>query len=195
MTMHSTVDPLEKEPSWNFRLAEMKEALALCDRLLVHSIADMNRLKDLGLTANVALFPHGVINYSAASVTRQQQSLPLIASYGFCLPHKGLMELVESVHRLKQAGKPVRLRLVNAEYPVGESRDLVAELKAAAQRLGVTDLIDMHNDFLPDAESLRLLSEADLLIFAYQNTGESASGAVRYGMATQKPVAVTPGDI
>ncbi|MGE9627141.1 hypothetical protein, partial [Escherichia coli] len=69
MTMHSTVDPLEKEPSWNFRLAEMKEALALCDRLLVHSIADMNRLKDLGLTANVALFPHGVINYSAASVT------------------------------------------------------------------------------------------------------------------------------
>ncbi|EKS8785194.1 glycosyltransferase [Escherichia coli] len=192
MTMHSTVDPLEKEPSWNFRLAEMKEALALCDRLLVHSIADMNRLKDLGLTANVALFPHGVINYSAASVTRQQQSLPLIASYGFCLPHKGLMELVESVHRLKQAGKPVRLRLVNAEYPVGESRDLVAELKAAAQRLGVTDLIEMHNDFLPDAESLRLLSEADLLIFAYQNTGESASGAVRYGMATQKPVAVTP---
>ncbi len=165
MTMHSTVDPLEKEPSWNFRLAEMKEALALCDRLLVHSIADMNRLKDLGLTANVALFPHGVINYSAASVTRQQQSLPLIASYGFCLPHKGLMELVESVHRLKQAGKPVRLRLVNAEYPVGESRDLVAELKAAAQRLGVTDLIEMHNDFLPDAESLRLLSEADLLIF------------------------------
>ena len=95
------------------------------------------------------------------------------------------MELVESVHRLKQAGKPVRLRLVNAEYPVGESRDLVAELKAAAQRLGVTDLIEMHNDFLPDAESLRLLSEADLLIFAYQNTGESASGAVRYGMATQ----------
>ncbi|MFW8079807.1 hypothetical protein ACOIFA_30210, partial [Klebsiella pneumoniae] len=96
MTMHSTVDPLEKEPTWNFRLAEMADALALCDRLLVHSIADMNRLKDLGLTDNVALFPHGVINYAAGSAARQQQALPLIASYGFCLPHKGLMELVES---------------------------------------------------------------------------------------------------
>ncbi|HFT6599387.1 TPA: glycosyltransferase [Klebsiella oxytoca] len=191
MAMHSTVDP-QKEPEWNFRLAEMVDALALCDRLLVHSIADMNRLKGLGLTDNVALFPHGVINYSAPSPRNNPQALPLIASYGFCLPHKGLMELVESVHRLKQAGKPVRLRLVNAEYPVGESRDLVAELKAASQRLGVTDLVEMHNDFLPDDESLRLLSEADLLIFAYQNTGESASGAVRYGMATQKPVAVTP---
>ncbi len=151
----------------------MAEALALCDRLLVHSIADMNRLKDLGLTENVALFPHGVINYSAASVARQPQALPLIASYGFCLPHKGLMELVESVHRLKQAGKPVRLRPVNAEYPVGESRDLVAELKSAAQRLGVTDLIEMHNDFLPDAESLRLLSEADLLILLIKIPGVS----------------------
>lgn len=191
MAMHSTVDP-QKEPTWNFRLAEMADALALCDRLLVHSIADMNRLKGLGLTDNVALFPHGVINYSASVVQNKPQTLPLIASYGFCLPHKGLMELVESVHRLKQAGKPVRLRLVNAEYPVGESCDLVAELKAATQRLGVTDLVEMHNDFLPDDESLRLLSEADLLIFAYQNTGESASGAVRYGMATQKPVAVTP---
>ena len=50
----------------------------------------------------------------------------------------------------------------------------------------------MHNDFLDDKDSLRLLSDADLLVFAYQNTEESASGAVRYGMATQKPVAVTP---
>ncbi len=51
----------------------------------------------------------------------------------------------------------------------------------------------MHNDFLPDAESLRLLSEADLLIFAYQNIwGSLLAGRVRYGMATQKPVAVTP---
>ena len=105
------------------------------------------------------------------------------------------MELVESVHRLKQAGKPVRLRLVNAEYPVGESRDLVAELKAAAQRLGVTDLIDMHNDFLPDAESLRLLSEADLLIFLLIRILGSllAGGTLWYG--DSKPVAVTYGDI
>lgn len=192
MTIHSTLDPVEKEPSWNFRLTEMVDALALCDRLLVHSITDMNRLKQIGLVDNVALFPHGVINYSTPSVSRSVNTPPLIASYGFCLPHKGLIELVESVHRLKQAGKPVRLRLVNAEYPVGESRDLVAEINATVQRLGIGDLIEMHNDFLPDEESLKLLSEADLLIFAYQNTGESASGAVRYGMATQQPVAVTP---
>ncbi|MBB1225651.1 mannosyltransferase, partial [Klebsiella pneumoniae] len=73
-----------------------------------------------------------------------------------------------------------------------ESTALVRELKETAANLKVEDLVEMHNDFLDDKESLRLLSDADLLVFAYQNTGESASGAVRYGMATHKPVAVTP---
>lgn len=192
MAMHSTVDP-EKEPHWNFRLSEMVDALKMCDRLLVHSITDINRLKLLGLVDNVTLFPHGVLSYpESSSATPKKSALPLVASYGFCLPHKGLKELIEAVSYLKKAGKPVRLRLVNAEYPVSESAELVRELKATAAKLNVEELVEMHNDFLDDEESLRLLSDADLLVFAYQNTGESASGAVRYGMATHKPVAVTP---
>lgn len=195
MAMHSTVDPVEAEPHWNFRLSEMSDALKMCDRLLVHSIADINRLKRLGVVNNVTLFPHGVINYPAqglATVASKRNTLPLVASYGFCLPHKGLKELVEAVAHLKKIGMPIRLRLVNAEYPVSESAELVRELKATAVKLNVEDLVEMHNDFLDEKESLRLLSEADLLVFAYQKTGESSSAAVRYGMATHKPVAVTP---
>jgi hypothetical protein len=45
---------------------------------------------------------------------------------------------------------------------------------------------------LTDAESFKLLSDADLIVFPYQHTAESASGAVRYGLATGRPVAVTP---
>jgi hypothetical protein len=39
---------------------------------------------------------------------------------------------------------------------------------------------------------MALLSDSDLIVFPYQNTAESASGAVRYGMAVERPVAVTP---
>lgn len=103
MAMHSTVDPLEKEPHWNFRLSEMTDALKMCDRLLVHSITDINRLKQLGLVDNVTLFPHGVINYPAKEpVAAKRNALPLVASYGFCLPHKGLQELIEAVAHLKR---------------------------------------------------------------------------------------------
>ncbi|NKX16972.1 hypothetical protein HGG75_21850 [Ochrobactrum pseudogrignonense] len=39
------------------------------------------------------------------------------------------------------------------------------------------------------------LSAADLILYPYQNTAESASGAVRYGLAVNKPVAVSPAPI
>ena len=53
----------------------MKEALALCDRLLVHSIADMNRLKDLGLTANVAFIPARRYQLLRSEASRVNSSL------------------------------------------------------------------------------------------------------------------------
>jgi O-antigen biosynthesis alpha-1,2-mannosyltransferase len=193
ITMHSTVDPVNSVPSWNFRLEELHDALNLCNRILVHSVADLNRLKSIGLVENVTLFPHGVLNYPFTRELRViSRDLPLIASYGFCLPHKGLVELVEAAGLLKAKGHPVRLRLVNAEYPVSDSASLVTQLKVLIEKLGIADLVEMHTAFLDDKDSLALLSEADMLVFAYQKTGESASGAVRYGLATRRPVAITP---
>ncbi|MCA1176226.1 MULTISPECIES: glycosyltransferase [unclassified Pantoea] len=192
MTLHSTVDP-EKKPEQNFKLVHMIDALKCCDRLLVHSFADMNRLKSLGLENNVTLFPHGVLSNKRLSIKHQtKKNMHVIASYGFCLPHKGLSEIVEAVKILRDQKVPVKLKLVNAEFPVGESRDLIHKLKQYVNDNNIGDLVEFHNSFLSDDESLNLLSDADLLLFAYQDTGESASGAVRYGMATSKPVIVTP---
>ena len=192
MTLHSTVDPA-KAPEENFKLVHMLDALRCCDRLLVHSFADLNRLKALGLEKNVTLFPHGVLRNEILPLKPQNnKSMHVIASYGFCLPHKGLLEIVQAVKILRDQHNPVKLKLVNAEFPVGESRDLIGELKQYVDEHNLVDLVEFYNSFLPDNESLKLLSDADLLLFAYQDTGESASGAVRYGMATSKPVMVTP---
>lgn len=188
VVVHSTKDPLGVLENW--QLAELLPVLSRCQRILVHSIPDLNRLKKLGLVENVALFPHGVLQYEEHE--QAAATLPVIASYGFCLPHKGLSELVDAVAILKQRNMPLRLRMVNAEYPVDESRKLVAFLKKRAGQLGIDDLVEFHNDFLSDSESLTLLNDAALIVFPYQHTGESASGAVRYGLATRRPVAVTP---
>ena len=58
VTMHSTGDPPALAGDANWRLATLAPALARCQRLLVHSIADLNNMKAVGLTDNVALFPH-----------------------------------------------------------------------------------------------------------------------------------------
>jgi glycosyltransferase involved in cell wall biosynthesis len=118
-----------------------------------------------------------------------------IASYGFFLPHKGLPQLVEAVALLVRDGRNVQLNMVNAEYPVSVSTDLIKQVKRLANKLGVSDRVEFCTDFLDDHASLDRLGAADLVVFPYQNTGESASGAVRYGLASGRPVAVTPLEI
>ena len=54
---------------------------------------------------------------------------------------------------------------------------------------------ELEHRFLEDGESLRLLQEADLIVFPYQHTQESASGAVRFALSASRPVAVTPIDV
>jgi glycosyltransferase involved in cell wall biosynthesis len=192
--LHSTVDPTNVADIEKYGLAWLVPALAQCDRILVHSCDDLNRLKLLGLVDNVCLFPHGVVRReAAASIEAQGNSdLPVIATYGFALPHKGLPETIEALRLLHDRGHKVRLRMVNAEYPVAASAQLIASLKDRIRDLDLVNYVDLHNRFVSDEESFALLTDCDLLLFPYQNTGESSSAAVRYGLATERPVAVTP---
>jgi glycosyltransferase involved in cell wall biosynthesis len=189
VVMHSTIDPTETMPGSELR--HIVRALARCDRILVHSINDLNRLKKIGLVANVALFPHGVLASPNLPVDRGDGQF-LLATYGFCLPHKGLAEVVEALALLRKRKIPAQLRMLNAEYPVSESRNLAVHLRDKINELGLADYVELDTSFADDKIVLEKLAEADVVIFAYQGTEESASGAVRYGLAARRPVAVTP---
>ena len=193
VVMHATNDPTHVPHK---KLSILALALKRCHRVLVHSPSDMNRLKQLGVVQNVTLFPHGLVDYvpplgAQAHCGREF----IIASYGFFLPHKGLLELIYAIGLLRDQGKLVRLNMVNAQYPAVESENIIEQAKKIIQSLRLDELVSICSDFLSDQESLMRLAAADLIVFPYQATGESASGAVRYGIASGRPVAVTPLDI
>jgi glycosyltransferase involved in cell wall biosynthesis len=188
VTLHATIDPAHVSHK---RLEILVPALRACQRILVHAPADLNRLKRHGLLDNVTLFPHGILDWPEPAPRPSGKRFE-IASYGFFLPHKGLPQLVEAVALLHREGRDVRLNMVNAEYPIADSAQLVKEVKELARSLSVSHLVEFCTDFLEDEASLARLDAADLVVFPYQNTGESASGAVRYGLASGRPVAVTP---
>ncbi|MCB1828150.1 MAG: glycosyltransferase, partial [Coxiellaceae bacterium] len=158
------------------------------------------RLKSFGLIDNVTLFPHGVSQPEGfiapplskwgldAVVGRRQ----IIASYGFLLPHKGIVQLIEAFSGLLVEFPNLHLLLVNACYPGMESHAEQARCQNLITQLGLTARVTMVNDFLVNEESLSLLNLAELIVFPYQNTQESASGAIRQGLAADRPVMCSP---
>lgn len=191
LVLHSTMTPPDDASK---SLVHLKPALNICDRLIVHSIHDLNRLKSIGVVNNVALFPHGVL--AAPTPHAMPESRPssrfILASFGFCLPHKGLVELIEAVNILRIRGYSIELRMFNALHAVPVSAEMANTLSKHIDELNLHDLVKLDTRFINDEEVLEKLACADLVVFPYQRTGESSSAAVRHGIASGVPVAVTP---
>lgn len=186
--MHSTMDQTEEQ---TFRLVHLRSALAQATALFVHSYRDVERLAEMQLGDKVILLPFGERCFEDMAEA-QPRRLNKIATYGFFLPGKGLMEIVEAVAIAKQSGIDVELLMVNAEYPHESSRTLLQAVRERVARLDISARVTIVSDYLSDCKSLALLQSADVIVFPYQRTGESASAAVRVGLASGRPVAVTP---
>lgn len=180
------------------RLGALQSQLAGVTRILVHSVADLNELKSQGIVDNVCLFPHGVM---VAPIPRTRPrpgnmiGRRVIASYGFLLPHKGILQLIQAFALLSRVRPDSRLLLVTARYPSAESANHLVACQNQIRRLGLDRRVTLIDAYLADEESLGWLSHADLLVFPYQHTLESSSAAVRWGLASGKPVYCTPLDI
>lgn len=191
ISLHSTRDKAA--------INELRSCLFKIDRILVHTIGDVNRLRLMGAIDNVCLLPHGVELEHVANVTvsndnSYRQTLT-IGTFGFCLPHKGLVELLEAMEIFKKRNPGIKIRgiFLNAIFPKAESKFLAEKIKKliACSKLE----IEFKNDFLEDEKILEILAQVDMLVYPYQVTGESASGAVRYGISLKKPILVTPLEI
>lgn len=195
VVFHSTADVTHGETLKS--LKDLRESLANCARLLVHSVGDLNRLKSFGLADNLLMFPHGVIDTPPPAPGPRQlaanlQGKTIIASYGFLLPHKGMPELIEAFALLAKSDSKLHLLLVNAQYPVAVSAELADACRARIEQQDLKGRVTLITDYLTDEQSLSWLGMADAIVFPYQHTQESSSAAVRWGLSTGRPVFCTP---
>jgi len=116
----------------------------------------------------------------------------VIGSFGFLLPGKGLPQLIDAFALLAKDDPSLKLKLINALYPAAVSdaeRDRCAEQITAH---GLEARVELETRFLSEDEALDRLADVNLLVFPHQETRESSSAAVRLGIASGRPVAVTP---
>lgn len=196
VNLHKTLDTMIDGRRVSLR--DIAPALRASSRVIVHAAADVARLEGMDIAGNVTLIPLGVIDRPVPEKARVRDLLdlqrfhPIVGTFGFLLPQKGLPQLIEAFALVLREFPDALLLMLNAQYPAAESaeerdicRELIGEL-ALAERVRLIDA------FLATDEILFLLGACDLTVFPYQASDESDSGAVRLGLAAGRPVAATP---
>ncbi|PPD14883.1 MAG: hypothetical protein CTY25_08805 [Methylobacterium sp.] len=215
--MHSTRH-FEERPPANEEIAYLRQL----ERIFVHTLDDVTTLRKHNVVENVVLFPHGVnatlqenggpgdcrstIRETLLELSRRTLSVGAvdkiaqdlrsegfwIASFGFLLPHKGIGELVDAIRILHDGGnKHINLLLLCATLD-DRSREQAAQIRKLIELHRLSSSVILVEEFLESEEINALLSAADLLVYAYQETFESASGAIRLGIASGRPILTTP---
>jgi glycosyltransferase involved in cell wall biosynthesis len=194
MTLHRTKDTVIDGE--HVSLGSIKSILEQVDRLIVHQESDAMTLAQFGLTSNVTVVPHGAAAPSKVTHDEARKALglgswPVIATYGFLLPHKGILELLEVIDSLRSEFPDICLVAVCARFPDPISEDYESRVRAEIEERNLGGNVMLVTDYLSNSVSQTILRAADAIVLPYLNTGESASGALRFVLSAERPIIVT----
>lgn len=166
-------------------------------RLAVHTLDDVNFFRSLGLDDRTVLWPHGVPACAPQDLDAAKRRFGLehrtvLATFGFLMPHKGVLQLLKAFQRLLGQFLDLFLVLATSQYPTEASARHAEEVRRAIHKMGLQRRTLFLTDFLEDQAALALLQAANLVVYPYQYTEESSSAAVRFGLAAGRPTACTP---
>jgi glycosyltransferase involved in cell wall biosynthesis len=188
--LHSTKDVVTDtyKDSFSFISDQMNKAT----KVYVHTINDMNYLKEFGIFKNTSLFTHAINVPKNLTNSVTKNKIPILATFGFLLPQKGVFELIDVAQKLHNEGQKVKLLLLCSIHPASISKQLASKLKDKIAKSTIKEYITLDTRYLKESEIISRLSKADKILYLYSNTQESSSAAVRMGLLAKKEVITTP---
>jgi glycosyltransferase involved in cell wall biosynthesis len=177
-------------------LSSIRPALELADRLIVHQPADARVLEGFGLSRNVSIVPIGCapppdVSLSAAREALRLGERPVVATFGFLLPHKGTLELVRSIDSLRGEIPDLCLLALCARHPDDSSRVYEEIVRKEIEDRDLAGNVLLLTDYLPENVSRAILRGADAIMLPYRETEESSSAAIRFVLPLERPVIAT----
>jgi glycosyltransferase involved in cell wall biosynthesis len=193
ITFHSTADV--PDPHGTISLGTIAESLRTVDVILVHSSEDERTLAAFGVHDNVRILPHGNLVYPLEDrALRKQLRIPfdpVISTFGFLLPHKGILELLEAVKLLRNDFPDLGLMAQCALHRDGISRTFEQVVRQRILDLGLGQCVLLSTEFVAPEEAMLFLQLSDLVALPYKDTRESSSASVRFALGSGRPVITT----
>ncbi|MCR4402378.1 MAG: glycosyltransferase [Firmicutes bacterium] len=138
------------------------------------------------------VIPMGCRKYSFDGETAIVETRPAVGFFGFCLPHKGIIELAIAVQEVRRTHPGLKCFMLSSIAPYHSSRTFAAQLDETMARLGVSDSVTIIRDYLPEPEAVRILHAMDVNVLPYRDHGLiGTSAAARTVMSAERPMIVT----
>jgi len=184
VTMHATAHK---------NLLQMKPALWASDFCICHRREEVERIRESGVARNAVWLPQGIPAPPAGREAlragrRRGTGTFVVGCFGFFLPPKGIHHLVNAIALARRVNPLLHLKLINALYPIPESRKYAAECLELIAEKELGGAVSVITEFLDERSVLEELASTDLVVLPYTYSTESASGAARLPIASLTPV-------
>jgi glycosyltransferase involved in cell wall biosynthesis len=194
VTLHRT-----RDADINGELVSLKQihaTLQRVDQLITHQEADAQLLEEFGLVRNVRVVPQGApppptMSHTAARAALGLGTRPVIGTFGFLLPHKGMLELIRAVDSLRTELPDICLLALCAHHPSPTSLEYEELVRAEIDARGLEDNVLLITEFLPDRTAGAILRGVDAIVLPYRQTEESSSAALRFVLPIERPIIAT----
>jgi glycosyltransferase involved in cell wall biosynthesis len=124
-----------------------------------------------------------------------QRNELVIGGFGFLRPYKGILTSIRTLALLRQRYPHARYRGWHATYSGEGSSDYLRACLGEAERLGISDAVEIDTRFLPIDEVTSMLHKVDIVLLPYDPSDEGASAAARIAIAAARPTVTSPSAI
>lgn len=177
------------------KLDTITEELKLVDKIWVHTTNDVKKLSEKGISDNVIKIPQGNVIFDDNEKEKIRAGIfnnsKIISTFGFLLPHKGVLETIKALPLIISRYPDILFLVVSSIFPDETSQKYYEDCKKEVSKLGLKDHVIFFTDFLEEQEIIYLLQASDVVVMPYKKTKEASSAAIRFALASHRPVIVT----
>ena len=107
----------------------------------------------------------------------------IVATFGFLVWHKGILNVIEQMYEIKKYIPDVKLLIIGCH---GDG--YYDQLVETVNRLELKDNVIFYDEFYPIGKLFELLHLSDLIVMNYHVAHQTSSGAVKIALASHRPV-------
>ncbi len=197
----TTLHTILKNPSDRERQI-IKQLAKHSDQLIVLSKSSQAYLHNIYAieSEKITLIPHGIPNvlHRDGEFYKAQLGLKnkkVLLTFGLISPGKGIETVISALPSIVKEHPEVIYMVVGATHPHIKEQQGEAyrtKLHLLVEKLGVTDHVIFHDQFVSDEVLQKYIGAADISITPYLNEEQVISGPLSYALGMGKAVVSTP---